>query len=175
LPAASRDPRTFNPETLSHEPWRSVYDEPDWTRIPGMSRSPEQQDVRLYVCRCAALPVVHIDQLDKGEPMAERSAWRCDGHPPARVPLVLGDVLIDEGTDLHALLRELWIEGTTDSIRLADRVDGRLRSTPLEPVVHGAATRCLTDPDPRVRGAALGLLFPVPGGRGHRAPLRARA
>ena len=129
---------------------------------------PAGRDFRTYSCRCTThqqysglRSAADDDAQDRWLP------WRCAGHPAATLPLGIDGVEIAEQTDLVALVRRSLEGWSPGAARPAERqspngwvikLHVRLIGTGREEAVSRAVAECATDPDPRVRAAALSFL-----------------
>lgn len=129
------------------------------------------QEFRTYECGCTTFPVgsqraaADDDDLDPAIP------WRCVGHPVATLPFDLDGVRIASNTDFGELMRRTlggWIPEAARPVERecpvgwAIKLYVRLLDTGLEDAVSRAVARLGTDPDPRVRAAALWFLALFP-------------
>lgn len=124
--------------------------------------------INLYVCHCGAERADSVDELGRVNELGWRRypKWRCSGHAPASLPLVLEgvDVIAPPFDDL-VRARFLGVRGGVTAIGLRSR----LSDSGLEPEVDQAVERCVAESDVDLRAMALGYFgrFPssAPAGR----------
>ena len=159
---------------------RALHAAPDWAALPFVEKAYVLQNrMRLYACTCKYWVAESVEPLDNEHEFQSDPAlpWACAGHPVPELPLTLGDLRIETGTNWTQLVDKI-LRGTCP--RALERKDALgaepalwlawlyvyLRGLTSADNLSAAIGNRIEDSDPQVVGRVLYFFSQFPRAKG---------